>query len=87
MDFCPGKSKSLSRCSLGLSLEVTRIEMVRLQVPIGQHPKAATQTRVEHPEKPLGNCFSKIGVDFASKVARFWGELGGQGVAISGPKT
>ena len=46
-----------------MSLEAPATEMASLQVFVGWHPKAAVQTSVEHPEKPLRKTFCKIGVD------------------------
>ena len=51
-----------------VSLDVLRTEIIRLQcwfisIEILAHPKAATHTRVERPEKPLGKC-CRIGLDF-----------------------
>ena len=60
-----------------MSLETPTTEMVSLQVFVGQHrklnwhPKAVTQTRVEHPEKPLRKKYRKLAWIWAPRVRGF----------------
>ena len=59
VNFCTGKSRSLSQCSLGCVARSSynrngQLTSLRWSAQKYWHPQAATQTRVEHPEKPLG---------------------------------
>ena len=77
VNFSPGKSKSSSRWSLDSVARSSynrngQLTSLRWSAYAYWHPKAATQTSVEHPEKPLRKKFPNSAWILALKVAWIW---------------
>ena len=74
MDFLPWKSKSLSRCSVVVPLEVPRTEMVSLQLLVDRHRNSGIELQLRKPGQALKRPERPLPVRKKfPKMVRIWG--------------